>query len=299
MCSHDCAPSAISCIDSRMGRSHRRAFEHELRAKRDIGKGESITLSYVDTLKPTPLRREQLSKDKKFWCECARCLDPTEFGSNCSALSCPQCRGPVLPEDDDDGGIWACKSKNCADYSIAASKAKDILHDMYRESTVLPSSSVKRSEQFLRERGDVLHPNNGIMVAMKARVCGMYGRCKGHEMQHLTESDLVRKQRLGLEAMEVLNLVEPGISGVKGLVLYELHLPFVMLTQMRFQLGKMGMEQAGKDFRKGLTYLKESLEILQFESEGTLQKSIYHGSKDSALKLEGFIDSVFGCDLES
>lgn len=81
----------------------------------------------------------------------------------------------------------------------------------------------------------------------------MYGRCKGHEMQHLTESDLVRKQRLGLEAMEVLNLVEPGISGVKGLVLYELHLPFVMLTQMRFQLGKMGMEQAGKDFRKGKT----------------------------------------------
>ena len=79
----------------------------------------------------------------------------------------------------------------------------------------------------------------------------MYGRCKGHEMHHLTESDLVRKQQLGLEAMEVLNIVEPGISGVRGLVLYELHLPFVMLTQMRFQLGQLGIEQAGKDFRKG------------------------------------------------
>lgn len=81
----------------------------------------------------------------------------------------------------------------------------------------------------------------------------MYGRCKGHEMQDLTESDLVRKQQLGLEAMEVLNIVEPGISGVRGLVLYELHLPFVMLTQMRFQQGKMDIEQAGKDFRKGET----------------------------------------------
>ena len=83
----------------------------------------------MDALKPTPLRREQLSRDKKFWCECARCLDPTEFGSNCSALSCPKCRGPVLPEGDNEG-IWACKS--CADYSMAASKAKDILHDTYR-----------------------------------------------------------------------------------------------------------------------------------------------------------------------
>ena len=115
----------------RSGLNCKTYFNCNIRAKRDIRKGESITLSYVDTLKPTPLRREQLSKDKKFWCECARCLDPTEFGSNCSALSCPQCRGPVLPEDDDGGGgTWACK--NCLDYSIAASKAKDILHDAYR-----------------------------------------------------------------------------------------------------------------------------------------------------------------------
>ena len=79
----------------------------------------------------------------------------------------------------------------------------------------------------------------------------MYGRCKGREMQDLTESDLLQKQRLGLEAMEVLEVVEPGISGVRGLVLYELHLPFVMLTQMRFQFGQLGVGRAAKDFRKG------------------------------------------------
>ena len=100
-----------------------------IRAKRDIRKGERITLSYVDTLKPTPLRREQLRRDKKFWCECARCRDPTEFGSNCSALRCPRCGGPVLP-DADDGGIWACR--NCPHYSLAASKAEEILHESYK-----------------------------------------------------------------------------------------------------------------------------------------------------------------------
>ena len=79
----------------------------------------------------------------------------------------------------------------------------------------------------------------------------MYGRCRGSEMQHLTESDLLRKQQLGLEALQTLDLVEPGISSVKGLVLYELHLPYIMLTQMRFQLGNLGIEEAGRDFRKG------------------------------------------------
>ena len=79
----------------------------------------------------------------------------------------------------------------------------------------------------------------------------MYGRCRGNEMQHLTESDLIRKQQLGHEALRTLDLVEPGISSVKGMVLYELHLPYIMLTQMRFQLGNLGIEEAGRDFRKG------------------------------------------------
>ena len=40
-------------------------------------------------------------------------------------------------------------------------------------------------------------------------------------------------------------------------------------------------------------YLKQSLEILKFESEGTFEKSIYHGSKDSVTKLEEFVDCMF------
>lgn len=38
-------------------------------------------------------RREFMHAGKLFWCSCARCADPKELGTDCSALVCPKCRG--------------------------------------------------------------------------------------------------------------------------------------------------------------------------------------------------------------
>ena len=39
-----------------------------------------------------------LQQTKHFTCECQRCLDPSEFGTNLSAIRCPKCKiGDVLP----------------------------------------------------------------------------------------------------------------------------------------------------------------------------------------------------------
>ena len=54
----------------------------ELKARVDIKKGEGITISYVDTILPTPIRRRELLKDKRFRCECRRCRHRTELARN-------------------------------------------------------------------------------------------------------------------------------------------------------------------------------------------------------------------------
>ena len=54
----------------------------ELKARVDIKKGEGITISYVDTILPTPIRRRKLLKDKRFLCECQRCRHRTELARN-------------------------------------------------------------------------------------------------------------------------------------------------------------------------------------------------------------------------
>ncbi|KAJ8926141.1 hypothetical protein NQ314_021523, partial [Rhamnusium bicolor] len=53
-----------------------------------IKKGENLSICYTDPLWGTPNRRHHLYESKFFWCNCSRCLDPTEFGTYFSSLKC-------------------------------------------------------------------------------------------------------------------------------------------------------------------------------------------------------------------
>ena len=41
---------------------------------------------YTHALWGTVARRDHLFEQKKFWCRCDRCADPTEFGTNFSTI---------------------------------------------------------------------------------------------------------------------------------------------------------------------------------------------------------------------
>ena len=64
-----------------------------------LAKGEVISASYTQSIWNTMNRRKHLKQSKCFWCSCARCQDPTEFGTYLSALNCSKCGGKVLSTD--------------------------------------------------------------------------------------------------------------------------------------------------------------------------------------------------------
>ena len=69
-----------------------------LKAKKSISKGEPITINYCKPLKNTEIRLEMLKSSKYFTCNCALCLDTTEKGTFMSAVTCPKCKGNLLPK---------------------------------------------------------------------------------------------------------------------------------------------------------------------------------------------------------
>ena len=72
MINHDCTPNSRVSFDSKR-RLH-------LLAKRDIARGEEISVTYCNPLSGTPARQEMLRRSRFFICRCKRCNDPTEFG---------------------------------------------------------------------------------------------------------------------------------------------------------------------------------------------------------------------------
>ena len=76
------------------------------------------------------------------------------------------------------------------------------------------------------------------------------------------------------------------------MLLYELHMPMIMLTQMSFQAGILNRDQAKKEFQLALKYLKDSMDILRHEPEGNFEKNVYLGAKDSIQPFQNFVDSL-------
>jgi len=68
-------------------------------AQRKIKAGQEVTITYTSLLTSLPRRQDKLSSLWFFTCECQRCLDPTELGSNISSVACPACPkgGHLLP----------------------------------------------------------------------------------------------------------------------------------------------------------------------------------------------------------
>ena len=85
-------------------------FSAVLRAKREILEGEEISIQYVPVSLGQPQRAVSLGSVWCFDCACARCSDPSEFGTYVSALKCQECtEGLILPEQPGLGAAWRCR----------------------------------------------------------------------------------------------------------------------------------------------------------------------------------------------
>ena len=87
-------------------------------ALQDIPKGAEITTKYLPCTVGNTRRRSKIKANWNFECQCIRCQDVTEFGTNFDALKCQQCpQGLVLPEKAlDMESLWKCS--NC-DFNVS------------------------------------------------------------------------------------------------------------------------------------------------------------------------------------
>lgn len=99
------------CLEVTKFLSNGRRFSRlELRASEPIKKGQEIVNQYVKPNIGTVSRRLILKNKWHFDCDCKRCNDPTEFGSNLSAILCQNCNGgKVLPKKPLNPTMaWSC-----------------------------------------------------------------------------------------------------------------------------------------------------------------------------------------------
>ena len=271
-----------------------------VKAARNIKAGEEITHSYVDAQEPFLVRQELLKLGKFFHCSCSRCEDTTELGTYSSALLCPACRSPVITKDVTDlSSDWVCTKCSKVFPALKISKVTGAIKEkaelLEYDKDRLEECGVKAHETFLKKFKPILHPNHVILIKVKYALAKMYGRMAGYEANNLTNDQLERKLGLCREVLGVLDVIMPGQSRMRGVIMYEFHLPLVLLANRQLQQGPGGGADPAKikaNLRQGLKYLKQGMEILKLQPEGSFESKIVAGAQHSVVELEKWVKTI-------
>ncbi|XP_054258532.1 SET domain-containing protein SmydA-8-like [Macrosteles quadrilineatus] len=249
MMAHDCVSNVHLSVDDH--------YVMSVRAAVDIPEGHPILYNYTDPLQPTRERQKHLWMGKYFACSCSRCSDPKELGTYMGAVKCPRCRaGYVLlnPQDQE----WSCekchKVFNHGMMVLATLLCRDKLDSLDR-------ADPDALESLLHKLRNTLSPSHSVVVDIKQSIIAALRE------QQPTRANTRRKIELCRELLPLLQAIEPGLSRLRGITLYELHIGLVTMSQ---EFGEHEWLQEAQDV------LKEAVSLLLYEPskspEGELAK---------------------------
>ncbi|KAK3925491.1 SET domain-containing protein SmydA-8, isoform A [Frankliniella fusca] len=297
---HNCVPNTVHCITPTNTAGER--YRIVVRAATAVAKGSELYTSYAHTLDPTMLRREHLKLSKFFDCDCARCADPTELGTHMSSLKCTKCDNGIILSTGplDPGAEWKCNGYNCSN-ALRADQVRRVLAvvqaeqeavDQGETGDALALGPVEAREKLLKQYKTVFHPRHALLLQLKHSLAQLYGRVDGYALDDLPDILLERKIELCKEILSALAVVAPGMSRVRGLTLYELHVPMILLARSRFQTDQLSESQLRQELTAAAKVLTEAADILCLEDPTTPEGSVGAMARESLVQLQASIDSL-------
>ncbi|XP_055623111.1 SET domain-containing protein SmydA-8-like isoform X2 [Toxorhynchites rutilus septentrionalis] len=249
---HSCVPNTLISVD---GSSSLRLYTTV-----PVKEGELLYYNYTRCLFGTFERRAHLRKGKYFICTCPRCEDPTELGTHLSSVRCTAC-GEGLCSYHSKESKWKCEK--CSQ-EINREYVKQVL-TAARNDAMTCSLDIQELEQ-------------------QALAGELRNLCVSSHPSNIPQKILARKAELCGEILEVLRVLEPGISRLTGIALYEFNVSQWDLARKKFESKAIKSKDLLETLTSAENGLKESVRMLLLDHpstpEGRLSKRAMHELKE-------------------
>ncbi|XP_053958684.1 SET domain-containing protein SmydA-8 isoform X1 [Anastrepha ludens] len=289
---HNCVPNTFRTIHPSEG------YRIRLRAMCDIGEGQQLQHSYTYTLNGTAQRQEHLKAGKFFTCECKRCKDPLELGTNFSTFKCSKCEdGWLLPTNPLDSSCdWKCTLCSFKTSNNAVQKALTVMQAEVAVIQAMEPSPQKlqETEKLMRKYCVVVHPLHFVQIGLRQSLIEMYGRVAEYELAELPDVMLEHKEELCRQVLKVLDVFEPGLSRTRATLLYELHVPLVLLAKSGFIAGVLSAEALREKLLDVIGILRECVDILQYEDPETQEGNLCRVAQQAMEQLTQSVEGLTG-----
>ncbi|KAJ9577911.1 hypothetical protein L9F63_025224 [Diploptera punctata] len=252
---HDCLANTHLAVDD--------SFQMTIHASVLIPRSQAIYFNYTNTMQGTLDRQAHLREGKYFHCTCRRCSDPTEEGTHMSSIRCVRCKdGFIIPTDPTTNQQkWECNKCN-----------HHYRHNMIKTTVSLARSFVdevdrtdyRAMEALLIRLSRTFPPQHFVLLELKQTLVAVYRDIINRETNP-SRKVLSRKLQLCRDMLPILEVVEPGISRLRGIALYELQDPIVMLANKDFEGGEITVRDLLSKLREAEGYLREAISQLIYE----------------------------------
>ena len=277
MMNHDCVGNVRIAIDSKKTLS---AF-----ASVDIAKNEAILFNYGRALDSFEERRKQLKEFKFFECECSRCKDPTDFGTFVGALKCYKCSTGAVVRVRDNKVKWKCLSCDKFPSSNEVQRAFGAL----RTAKARNCKSEKDLRGNLADVRNHLFANHGFIIEMKM----LLARALRPDLAQNAERIWREKLELSEAALDVLNVLEPGLSLNRGLLLHEAQAAVVQLANIEFERDTTKTKALKAALAKARKMLSETKLCLEPEASDSFEsKQRRETIRQEEEELDNYIEMV-------
>ncbi|XP_046405956.1 SET domain-containing protein SmydA-8-like isoform X2 [Ischnura elegans] len=252
-----------------------------------VRKGEVLTATYTQSLWPTKRRRAHLKMAKCFSCECQRCCDPTELGTNFGAIRCfgatKGCEGLLVPLNPlEETSKWKCTVCRKEIPSTSMDSLNSKLHDeiLERASKVnqklaengrmknIPKTDPEILEEFLVKYRKELHPLNHHAIQVKYALNQIYGKIPGHPLKTLSNEKIKRKEELCHQLLEAANILEPGLTRLRADLLIDLHETAQEISRRNISSTRKSKKSSKVEEEDAEKLLKDALKVLATEKQG-------------------------------
>ncbi|CAH1278442.1 unnamed protein product [Diabrotica balteata] len=275
--SHNCVSNIHHAVDGK-GTGAVDDFSVTVRAAVDVPSGKELHSSYTYSLWPTLVRREFLKENKFFDCTCERCSDKSELGTHCSTLKCQKCDNGIIMSTDplDDKCEWKCTHCEFKTSAVAVRKVfATIQADLDNVEYIFGPEGLQQRETLYKKYKSVLHPKNSYMTILRSGLVQLYGKAEGYSLSDLPDLILERKIELCQQLLDVLDVIEPGNSRIRGIILYELHGPQMIIARHQYQNNVITKDKFKQELRQSVDNLGQAVQILKQEPPSLPEGQLY------------------------
>ena len=119
----------------------------------------------------------------------------------------------------------------------------------------------------------------------------MLGRAAGFSMEEMGEDDIKLKIVLCQQLLEVQDIINPGLTLGRGLILYELHSALVMLANLEYAVSHNTNKLTNK-LEESEALLLEAIRILSPESHYSEFGHVKMAAAESYQQLSQYLETV-------